>query len=180
MLCDDGTTKLKCNIGHERSTQIPSQPPSDFVTHAGRWVGAGVGRHKAEGIQAQGRQTAGGDREKERVAKRGSATLSVSLFHSILSMTWTGDQRRASSHHDSTAGFPTRRAAFPESGRFWSSLVESKSGQWAAGSWSGRVELLEWLLPFEKMRGRTFDGSVDQRWQGGPCAKIPCMLGQAN
>lgn len=60
MLCDDGTTKLKRNIRHERSTQIPSQPPSDFSIHAGRGVGAGVGRHKAEGIQAQGRQTNGG------------------------------------------------------------------------------------------------------------------------
>lgn len=90
-------------------------------------------------------------------------------------MTWTGDQRRASSRHDSYHRV-SPLIVLPSLSRveFWSS--PNLGGR----SWSGRVELREWFLPFEKMRRRTFDGSTICAGRGLLAQKYPADRGLAN
>lgn len=91
------------------------------------------------------------------------------------SMTWTGDQRRASSRHDSTIVFPHSSCCLHLSRvEFWSS--PNLGGR----SWSGRVELRQWFLPFEKMGRRTFDGSTICAGREAPVQKYPAGRGPAN
>lgn len=166
MLCDAGAAELKCDTD---TRKVPRYLPTPPVCHScwpvGRHRGWAAPRHKAEVTQAQGRRL--GERGSGGRVERHRHTVHLPVLLSLSSMTWTGDQRRASSQHDSTTAFPTRCAAFPESGRVWSSPNLGGRG------WSGRFEQGERFLPFEKMGGRTFDGSTIFGGRGPPAQKYP-------